>query len=201
MAGMEKFREFVRTPWRAAVPLLAALLIATVYRAATQAISHDDAVMFEWFQSGPWSQIFGSPFGNHHPLTVLFSRIAIGIFGLSEFSQRLPSLMGAALFFYAIFRICALLTKDMMEIIRARLAAKPQSRVRVGASWQMEPGINFYRAMWQLVWMEPVFRESPDADYDYYLLLRADISLIGRRHLKLLLKDALSDSALAKAGS
>ncbi|MCX6627024.1 MAG: hypothetical protein NTW28_05280 [Candidatus Solibacter sp.] len=539
---MEKFRELVRTPWRiAAAALLGALTITTIYRAATQAISHDEAVMFEWFQAGPWSQLFGSEFGNHHPLTVLLSRVAIGIFGLSEFSQRLPSLVGGALYFYAVFRICAFLlgegalfllgvallslnpflldylclargyslglalimyamyqlmlyfsatrgaenpnlllnkagiaaglsvgcnvimifpagalglaffailiaewmlaksgpgesvvaaeerrkkkkerkrkarsaagvagarsawqamihlaapalvvagiivmlprklvyleegylgppsllavlegivrpsllhsaggtlglaalvppdllvravtyflapavllglvmmtvailyelargrsfdalpdtdrvllllgvtipaallmvvasrylfaqpypemrtvlywiplfglavlalvkklragswaqqmgaaptialmvlcvaqfatqfntryfaewaycaaTKDMMRIIRAQHAAKPDRRVRVGASWEFEPGINFYRAMWHLAWMDPVFRESPDADYDYYLLLRDDISLVERRRLKLLLKDDLSKSALAKAGS
>jgi hypothetical protein len=538
---MEKLRRLVRTPWQiAAAGLLAALVATTAYRAATQAISHDEGVMFEWFQAGPWSQLFGSPFGNHHPLTVLFSRVAIGIFGLSEFSQRLPSVLGAVLYFYVVFRICALLlgegalfllgvaflslnpflldylclargyslglafflyamyrlmvylsatrgaenpnrllnqagiamglsigcnvimifpagaltlaffallmadwlfakpaagesasesaeprkkkkehkrkarpaadvdrarsawqamihmagpaflvagigvtlprklvqleegylgppslfailegivrpsllhsahghlglaalvpadfavrmvtyaaapvvllalvvtaiamvlqwargrsfdalaeadrvvlllgatmpaalamivasrywfaqpypemrtvlywiplfglatlalvqkllagsraqrmgaapaialmvlcvaqfvtqfntryfaewaycaaTKDMMEIVRAQHAATPDARVRVGASWELEPGINFYRAMWQLGWMEPVFRESPDADYDYYLLLRDDISLIERRRLKLLLKDDLSQSALAKAG-
>jgi hypothetical protein len=537
---MEKLRGLVRTPWRAAAAaLLATLLVTTIYRAATQAISHDEAVMFEWFQSGPWSQLFGAEFGNHHPLTVLFSRISIGIFGLSEFSQRLPSVLGGALYFYTVFRICGFLgegamfllgvvllsvnpflldylclsrgyslglalfmyalyqmmiylsatrgarnpnrilnqagvtaglsigcnvimifpvgalalgffalliadsiwtrpapgesaaaaedrrkkkkerkrkaradaamdgarsawqamihmaapavlvsgfsvmlprklvyleegylgppslfailegivrpslvhsatgqlglaalvppdflvravtfvvapavllavvawtvaavrewargrtfdslpeadrlllllggampaalamivasrywfaqpypemrtvlywiplfslaalalvkkllsgpraqqlgaapaivlmvlcvvqfatqfntryfaewsycaaTKDMMEIIRAQHAAKPEARVRVGASWEFEPGINFYRAMWQLTWMDPVFRESPDADYDYYLLLRGDQSLVERRRLKLLLKDELSQSSLAKAG-
>jgi xanthosine utilization system XapX-like protein len=539
---MEKFRELARTPWRTAVvALLGALLVTTIYRAATQAISHDEALTFEWFQSGPWSQLFGSEFGNHHPLNALFSRVMMSIFGLSEFSLRFPSVVGGALYFYAIFRICAFLlgegalfllgiaflslnpflldylciargyslgmgfflyaiyqlmlylsatrgaenpnrllnkagvavglsigcnvimifptgalalaffailitewmlakpapgesaaaaeerrkkkkerkrkprsaaggegarsawqamihlagpaflvagigvtlprklvyleegylgppslfailegivrpsllhsargqlglaallppdllvrmvtyfvapvvllglvmltiamvyqwargrsfdalpetdrlllllgvtmpaallmivasrywfgqpypemrtvlywiplfglaslalvkrllagsraqqigaapaiafmvlcvvqfatqfntryyaewaycaaTKDMMEIIRAQHAAKPDARVRVGASWEFEPGINFYRAMWQLVWMEPVFRESPDADYDYYLLLRDDISLVERRRLKLLLKDDLSRSALAKAGA
>jgi hypothetical protein len=536
---MEKLRGLVRTPWgAAAAALLGTLLVTTIYRAATQAISHDEAVMFEWFQSGPWSQLFGTEFGNHHPLTVLFSRISIGIFGLSEFSQRLPSVLGAALYFYSVFRICGFLgegalfllgvaflslnpflldylclargyslglafflyglyqivlylsapgapnpnrllnkagmavglsigcnvimifpagaltlaffallitetmlakpapeeggaaaaerrkkkkerrrkargdaamdgprsawqamihmaapafvvagigatlprklvqleegylgppslfailegivrpslqhsargqlglaalvpldllvrtvtyilapvvllavvmwtiamvhawvcglsfdtlaeadrillllggtmpaalamivasrywfaqpfpemrtvlywiplfslaslalvkkllagsrmqqlgaapaivllvlcvvqfatqfntryfaewaycaaTKDMMEIIRAQHAAKPNARVRVGASWELEPGINFYRAMWQLAWMDPVYRESPDADYDYYLLLRGDQSLIERRRLKLLLKDELSQSSLAKAG-
>lgn len=538
---MEEFRELVRTPWRiAAVGLLGALWFTTIYRAATQAISHDEGVMFEWFQAGPWSQVFGSEFANHHPLTVLLSRVSIGIFGLSEFSQRLPSVVGAVVYFYAVFRICAFLlgegalfllgvallslnpflldylclargyslglaffmyalyqlmlylsatrgaenpnrilnkagiaaglsvgcnvimvfpagalglaffailitewmlgkpapeesavaaeeqrrkkkerkrrarsatgvsgarsawqamihlavpallvagiivtlprrlvyleegylgppslfailegivrpsllhsagghlglaallspdllvrmvtyvvapvvllglvmltiaifyelargrsfdalpetdrtllllgvtmpaalmlivvsryvfaqpypemrtvlywiplfglaslvlvkrlragsrsqqaiavpamalmvlcvvqfatqfntryyaewaycaaTKDMMEIIREQHAAKPDARVRVGASWEFEPGINFYRAMWQLTWMEPVFRENPDADYDYYLLLRDHISLVERRRLKLLLKDELSNSALAKAG-
>jgi hypothetical protein len=536
---MEQFRGLVRTPWRAAaVVLLGALLLTTIYRAATQAISHDEALTFEWFQSGPWSQLFGSEFGNHHPLNALFSRVMMSIFGLSEFSIRFPSVVGAALYFYAIFQICAFLlgdgalfllgiaflslnpflldylciargyslglafflyaiyqlmlylsakrgarnpnrllnkagiaiglsigcnvimifpvgalasaffalliaewmlarpaplepaaaeeqrrkkkkerkrkaadvtsgrsawqamihlavpaivvagisvtlprklvyieegylgppsifailegivrpsllhsatgqmglaalvpldllvrvvtyfvapavlvavvllsiamvyawargrsfdtlpetdrvllllgttmpaallmivasryvfaqpypemrtvlywiplfglaslalvkrllagsrvqqigavavvagllfcivqfatqfntryyaewaycaaTKDMMQIIRTQHAAKPDSRVQVGASWEFEPGINFYRAMWQLTWMDPVFRESPNADYDYYLLLHNDISLIDRRRLKLLLKDDLSGSALAKAGS
>ena len=62
---MESFRALIRTPWRAAAgALLAALMLTTIYRAATQAISHDEGVMFEWFQSGPWSQLFGSEFGN-----------------------------------------------------------------------------------------------------------------------------------------
>ena len=79
IGGMEKLRRLVRTPWQiAAAGLLAALVATTAYRAATQAISHDEGVMFEWFQAGPWSQLFGSPFGNHHPLTVLCSRVAIG---------------------------------------------------------------------------------------------------------------------------
>ena len=101
--------------------------------------------------------------------------------------------------YYAEWAYCAA-TKDMMEIIQAQHAANPDARVRVGANWELEPGINFYRAMWRLAWMEPVFRESPDADYDYYLLLHDDRSLIERRRLKLLLKDDLSQSALAKAG-
>jgi hypothetical protein len=540
IVGMQELRDVLRTPWRtAAAALLGALLIATIYRAATQAVAHDEAVMFEWFQAGPWSQLFGSEFGNHHPLTVLFSRISISIFGLSEFSQRLPSVLGAVLYFYAVYRICACLlgegamfllgvaflslnpflldylclsrgyslglawfmyalyqltlylsanrgvenpdrilnkagvaaglsigfnvimifpagaltlaffalliaewmiakpaepaaaeedrrkkkkerkrqaraaaalyaariawqamihmalpaivvagiavtlprklvyfeegylgppsifailegivrpsllhsatgklglaalvppdllvrtitylvapalllalvvwafalaracarrhsadwlteadrillllgvtmpvalamiltsryvfarpypemrtalywiplfglaalalmkkllagarsqqigaalvaaalslcvvqfatqfntryfaewaycaaTKDMMQIIRTQHAATPGARVRVGANWELEPGINFYRAMWQLTWMDPVFRESPDADYDYYMLLRDDVSLIERRRLKLLLKDDLSQSALARSGA
>jgi hypothetical protein len=101
--------------------------------------------------------------------------------------------------YFAEWSYCAA-TKDMMEIIRAEHAAKPNARVRVGASWEFEPGINFYRAMWRLTWMDPVYRESPDADYDYYILLRGDQLLVERRRLKLLLKDELSQSSLAKAG-
>jgi len=122
------------------------------------------------------------------------SVIACLLFCIAQFATQFNTR------YYAEWAYCAA-TKDMMQIIRTQHAARPDARVRVGASWEFEPGINFYRAMWQLAWMEPVFRESPDADYDYYLLLHDDISLVERRRLKLLLKDDLSKSALAKAGS
>jgi hypothetical protein len=101
--------------------------------------------------------------------------------------------------YFAEWAYCAA-TRDMMAIVRAQHESTPERRVRIGASWELEPGINFYRAMWRLAWIDPVFRESPDADYDYYLLLRDDISLVERRRLTLLLRDSLSNSALAKAG-
>ena len=89
IVGMKALRGLLRTPWRAtAAVLLVALLAATIYRAATQAVAHDEGVMFEWFQAGPWSQLFDSPFGNHHPLTVLFSRVSISIFATEAASQE-----------------------------------------------------------------------------------------------------------------
>jgi hypothetical protein len=54
--------------------------------------------------------------------------------------------------------------------------------------------------MWGLDWMDKVYRQSPDADFDYYLLLRDDILLIEKRHLTPLSKDDLARTALAKAG-
>jgi 4-amino-4-deoxy-L-arabinose transferase-like glycosyltransferase len=57
--------------------------------------------------------------------TVLFSRISIGIFGLSEFSQRLPSVLGAALYFYTVFRICGFLVLKLLlkdELSQSSLA-------------------------------------------------------------------------------
>jgi hypothetical protein len=92
---MKKLHELVHTPWQiAAAALLGALFAVTVFRGATQAISHDEGVMYQWFESGPWSQLFGSEFGNHHPPTVLLSRISVSLFGLSEFTLRLPSVLG-----------------------------------------------------------------------------------------------------------
>jgi hypothetical protein len=70
--------------------------------------------------------------------------------------------------------------------------------VRVGATWQLEPVIDFYRVSWGLDWMDPVYRQSPDGSFDYYLLAFGDTSLVERRHLKILLRDRLSGSILAK---
>jgi hypothetical protein len=107
---MNGMREWAGPYRPAAIALLGALFLVAIYRAATQSISHDEAVMYHWFQSaGSLSQMFDSPLGNHHPLTVLLSRISISLFGLSEFTQRLPSVLGAGLYFYTVFRICSLL--------------------------------------------------------------------------------------------
>jgi hypothetical protein len=99
--------------------------------------------------------------------------------------------------YFAEWAYCAA-GKDMIEIVRAQHALQPGTRVRVGATWQLEPVIDFYRVSWGLDWMDPVYRQSPDGSFDYYLLAFGDTSLVERRHLKILLRDRLSGSILAK---
>jgi hypothetical protein len=53
--------------------------------------------------------------------------------------------------------------------------------------------------MWGLDWMNKVDRENPDGDYDYYILLFDDVSLLQRRGLKVLLRDKLSGAVLAES--
>jgi hypothetical protein len=99
--------------------------------------------------------------------------------------------------YFAEWAYCAA-GKDMMQIVRAEHALKPGTRVRAGATWQLEPVINFYRVSWGLSWLDPVFRESPDNSFDYYLLASRDTSLVERRQLQTLLRDRLSGTVLAK---
>jgi Dolichyl-phosphate-mannose-protein mannosyltransferase len=101
--------------------------------------------------------------------------------------------------YYAEWAYCAA-TKDMMAAIRSRHALNPAGPVRLGVTWQLEPGVNFYRTMWGLNWIEQVYRESPDNDNDYYLLLYGDVGLVERRGLKPLIEDRLSGAVLAQAG-
>jgi len=91
--------------------------------------------------------------------------------------------------------------EDMMRLVRADHAARPGARVKVGATWQLEPIINFYRIAWGLDWMDPVYRESPDNVYDYYLLAFGDKRLVEKRHLTELHSDQLSGTVLAKRTS
>jgi hypothetical protein len=88
--------------------------------------------------------------------------------------------------------------KDMMKIVRADHVGKAGARIRIGATWQLEPVINFYRVAWNIDWIDPVYRESPNNYYDYYLLLYGDTSLVERLHLKVLMNDRLSGTVLAK---
>lgn len=99
--------------------------------------------------------------------------------------------------YFAEWAYCAA-GKDMMKIVRADHAGKPGTRARIGATWQLEPVINFYRVAWGLDWIDPVYRDSPDNVYDYYLLAYGDTSLVERLHLKTLLSDPLSGTVLAK---
>jgi hypothetical protein len=100
--------------------------------------------------------------------------------------------------YYAEWSYCAA-TKDMMAAICSRHVLHPARRVRLGVTWQLEPGVNFYRAIWGLDWMDEVYRESPDSANDYYLLLFGDVGLVQRRGLKPLIKDPLSGAVLAQA--
>ncbi len=82
-------------------------------------------------------------------------------------------------------------TKRISELLRLR---HPR---RVGASWELEPALNYYRARYRVEGMEPVMRNSPDGEYDYYVLLPSDYGVISRRGLKEVYRDPLSQAVLA----
>src|SRR5262249_61469048 len=78
-----------------ALAFLTALLLANVYRAATQSIVHDEALTYNWFVAGPPIPAPGIAI-NNHVLNTQLARHAIALFGPSELSLRLPSLLGGA---------------------------------------------------------------------------------------------------------
>lgn len=86
-------------------------------------------------------------------------------------------------------------TKDVARMIAARHG---QREVRLGASWELESSMNFYRRRFRLAWLKPVEGTGPDGDYDYYYLMARDAGMIEKRGLRMLLRDPETGSVLAE---
>ncbi|HTM47772.1 MAG TPA: hypothetical protein VL285_03785 [Bryobacteraceae bacterium] len=94
---------------RLTILLLTVLLGTNVYRGASQSITIDEAFTYNAFLAGPLGDLLNQYDANHHVLHSFLCKISIGILGLSEFSFRLPSLLGGLLYFMAAFRLGRLL--------------------------------------------------------------------------------------------
>ncbi|MBI3471307.1 MAG: glycosyltransferase family 39 protein [Candidatus Solibacter usitatus] len=92
--------------------LLALLFASNVYRAANQSIVHDEALTYQLFLAGPSSLMFDSYDANHHVLHTYLCKVSVSVFGLSELSMRLPSLLGGALYLALTFLISRYLFGD-----------------------------------------------------------------------------------------
>lgn len=77
----------------------------SVYRAATQSITHDEAVTYERYVSGPLYRLVSSSDANNHVLNSVLCRCSVGLFGTSELALRLPSVTAGLLFLVLIARI------------------------------------------------------------------------------------------------
>jgi len=101
--------------------LLAALFVVCIYRAFTQSITFDEALTWDLYIKGPVSQLFHLYRANHHFLNSVLMRISAGIFGVSEWSMRLPALAGAALYFAACYRLARFAFGDSFSMLLAVL--------------------------------------------------------------------------------
>ena len=94
------------TEWRWAI--LFALLRTGLcgYRALTQSIVHDEAFGFFRYLNGPWSDLWSPLYdANNHVLYMVLAKCSVLLFGVSEFSLRLPSLLGGLAMMLGIFRV------------------------------------------------------------------------------------------------
>ncbi len=92
-----------------ALALLVFLFAVNVYRAATQSITIDEAFNYHKHIAGPRFWQFEIYTANNHVLHTLLAKLSITLFGLSELAFRLPSVLGGALYFAAVFRLAGLL--------------------------------------------------------------------------------------------
>ena len=90
----------------ATMALLGLIFLTNIYRAATQSITHDEAVTYENFVAAPWSIVFNSYDANHHVLHTIFCKIFVDLLGVSPLTLRLASLLSGLLYLYLVFRIC-----------------------------------------------------------------------------------------------
>jgi hypothetical protein len=91
------------TPVLAVTAAVAMALV--VFRAATQAITIDEATTYVLFvQNDMPFHWLGST--NNHVVNTALMRLTTRLFGVSELSARLPALLGAAIYITACYRFC-----------------------------------------------------------------------------------------------
>lgn len=93
---------------RRSAAILAGLLFAVaVYRAATQSVTHDEALTWRMYIVTPLSALTSTYDANHHILHTWLVRLITSITGVSEFTLRLAALGGAALYLWSLVRLGA----------------------------------------------------------------------------------------------
>jgi hypothetical protein len=81
--------------------VLASVFVLSVYRAANQSITCDEALTYNWFLSDT-GRLFWFD-ANNHILHTYLAWLSTSLFGASEFTLRLPALFGAAVYLGAVF--------------------------------------------------------------------------------------------------
>ena len=88
-------------------------------------------------------------------------------------------------------------TRRFAESIAGLRARRGLDRVRVAASRQLEPALNFYRVKNRYDWMEKVEPIQTAGASDFYLLLPDDLEALNSRGLSAIETDAGSTATLA----
>jgi len=85
---------------------LCVLFAVNVYRAATQSITVDEAFTYLKFVAPPLKAMSAFYDANNHVLNTLLAKAAVRLFGASELTVRLPSLLGGLAYFAALWLVC-----------------------------------------------------------------------------------------------
>jgi hypothetical protein len=75
------------------------------YRAATQSVVHDEAFTYLSFLQGSWHTVYFEFNANNHLLFSILTKLSIGIFGLSEFTLRLVSVLAGFFLTMGIYQV------------------------------------------------------------------------------------------------
>ncbi|MCX6799952.1 MAG: hypothetical protein NT091_02290, partial [Candidatus Falkowbacteria bacterium] len=87
-------------------------------------------------------------------------------------------------------------TNKVMQEIDV-LVNQRKDEVTIGADWEFEPSLNFYKIKYNLDNILPVNRQGPDGIFNYYYLARDNFYIINKYNLKVLKYFSDSQTALA----
>jgi hypothetical protein len=92
----------LRLSARLTLLLLVAVFAVNIYRAATQGITLDEAFTYQHFVAPPLYQVMTSYDANHHVVNSLLAMLTTRLFGVSELTLRIPSLLGGLIYLLAV---------------------------------------------------------------------------------------------------
>ncbi|MBC8164446.1 MAG: hypothetical protein H7Y20_01095 [Bryobacteraceae bacterium] len=101
--------------------LLLLVLGLCVYRARTQSFAVDEAWVYNSFVSQPVSTMAKYYDACNHVLHTLLMKAALAMFGSGELALRIPSLLGAALYCLAVFRLTSLTLRGWPQLLAVAL--------------------------------------------------------------------------------
>src|SRR5688572_17196265 len=56
--------------------------------------------------------------------------------------------------------------------------ADKSKQQRLGANWHFEPGLNYYREIYDYTWLAPIIRNVPEGGYDFYYINKSNLDLL-----------------------
>jgi len=82
-----------------------------IYKALAIPVTHDEvATMLHYLNFGTWEiMMYPDPLPNNHILNTLLAKYSMAIFGVEQWSARLPNVLFFLLYTYAAFKICKML--------------------------------------------------------------------------------------------
>lgn len=84
--------------------------------------------------------------------------------------------------------------RAMMEVLARQ---NHGAAATIGGNWVLCEGVNYYRSILGIGWLEPMRRNGPEGDYGFYALLDEDLPVARRKGLRIIFHHPRAGSYLA----
>jgi len=167
---------------------LALLFALNVYRAATQSFVIDEGYSYELYVGHVPFSLFRQYDANLHVMHTLLAWGAVKLFGLSELTFRLPSLLGCALYFSGVYRLSGLAFPDVFRrlMVAILLTANPliEDHMSVGRGYGLALGLFAWAfceaisAVPRLPWLAVLLALSVGANFTFLFPAAALLAMV-----------------------